>query len=289
MRARVLPPSLSGWHPGPEAPARSTVAPKLAPPGPRQPRARSVPPCAGTATTRCAAPERPAPRIVPAVPPAASLRPTALRRDLDCLVRRLGLGDDAPREIAIVIALRDGVPLRDALERLGVDTAPLDLPPPPEAVPFSRIASGQGFTWKGHVWTRAALHHALAATPERCDHPRVVVAYLAATQRGQAATAFRWASGEGSTEPTCIAERVEANESVAPTDPVPSPAVPEPQAAWTSMVDQSPELGRTVTIDAPSGPVAARLLYSNEAAGGAAWHTASGEHLDIDDVSRWRR
>ena len=187
-----------------------------------------------------------------------------------------------------MVALRDGIPLRDALERLGIDTAPLDLPPPPEAVPFSRIAPGQAFAWKGHVWTRGALHHALDATPDRNDPPRVVAAYLAATQCGQAATAFRWASGEEDPGPTCIAERVEADESVTPTTPATSPHVSSPQSAWISMADQSPDLGRAVTVDAPSGPIRARLLLADESSGGAVWQTASGDHLDLDEVSRWQ-
>lgn len=54
------------------------------------------------------------------------------------------------------------------------------------------------------------------------------------------------------------------------------------------MADQSPDLGRTVTIDTPAGSVAARLLLADEAAGGAVWHTARGECVDLDDVSRWR-
>ena len=186
-----------------------------------------------------------------------------------------------------MIALRDGIPLRDALERLGVDTAPLDLPPPPEAVPFSRIAPRQAFAWEGHVWTRGALHHALDATPDRNDHPRVVAAYLAATQRGRAATAFRWASGEETPEPTCIAERVEADESVTPTAPAASPVVSLPHPAWISLVDQTPDLGRAVTVDAPSGPITARLLLDDEVSGGAAWKTTGGDHLDLDEVARW--
>ena len=187
-----------------------------------------------------------------------------------------------------MVALRDGIPLRDALERLGVDTAPLDLPPPPEAVPLARIAPGQAFTWEGHVWTRAALHHALAATPERCDHPRVVAAYLAATQRGQAATAFRWASGGETSEPTCIAERVEAEEPVTPaTATVSAAATPRPEA-WTSTADRSPDFGCVVTVDTVAGPVEARLLLDDGATGGAAWHMADGSRLDLDEVSRWR-
>lgn len=218
------------------------------------------------------------------------MRPATLRRELDRLLDRLGLADEhaPPREIAVVLALRDGIPLRDALERLGVDTAPLDLPPPPEAVPFARIAPGQAFTWRDQVWTRAALHQALAATPERRDHPRVVAAYLASTQRGRPATAFRWASGEPPPGPTCIAERVEADEPVTPAIPATLPAVALSRHAWISMADRSPDLGRAVTVDAPSGPVTARLLLADESAGGAAWHTASGDHLDFDEVSRWR-
>ncbi len=67
---------------------------------------------------------------------------------------------------------------------------------------------------------------------------------------------------------------------------VPSP-LPTPEA-WFSTADRSPDIGHTVTVDTPSGPVAARLLLSDEASGGAAWHTARGEHLDHDEVSRWR-
>ena len=180
-----------------------------------------------------------------------------------------------------MVALRDGIPFRDALERLGVDTAPLDLPPPPEAVPLARIAPGQAFTWEGHVWTRAALHHALAATPERRDHPRVVAAYLAATQRGQAATAFRWASGQ-----TCLAERVDPEALVYPAAQTAASSRAAPEA-WVSTADASPDLGRAITIDTPAGPVTARLLLDDKASGGAAWHTAGGERLDLDEVSRW--
>lgn len=59
---------------------------------------------------------------------AQTLRPSDLRRELNRILDRLGLGDDPG-------ALRGGVPLRDAPERLGVDTAPLDLPRPPEVLP----------------------------------------------------------------------------------------------------------------------------------------------------------
>ena len=210
------------------------------------------------------------------------MRPATLRRDLQRLLDRLGLGDapDAPREIAVVLALRDGISLRDAIERLGIDTAPLDLPPPPEAVPFAGIAPGDAFSWQDHVWTRATLDQALTATPDRLLHPRVVAAYLAATQRRQPATAFRWASGA-----TCVAERVEADERVTPTA---SPAVLPLPTAWISIADQSPGLARTVTVDTPAGPVEARLLLADEAPGGAVWHTANGEYLDHDEVSRWR-
>ena len=193
-----------------------------------------------------------------------------------------------PREIAVVVALRDGIPLRDALDRLGVDTAPLDLPPPPEAVPFAHAAPGRAFSWRGHVWTRVTLDEALTATPERRDHPRVVAAYLASTQRGRPATAFRWASGEEVKDPTCIVERVEADEPVTPTDAVGPPLVQSPDlAAWISTVDRWPELGRTVTVDTPTGAITARLLLTDESAGGAAWHMTNGDHLDLDEVSRW--
>lgn len=187
-----------------------------------------------------------------------------------------------------MVALRDGVPLRDALERLGVDTAALDLPPPPEAVPFSRIAPGQVFEWKGHVWTRGALHHALDATPDRDEHPRVVAAYLSSTRRRRPATAFRWASGEETPEPACVAERVESDEPVIPTALETSPRVSPPQSVWISIADRSPDLGRAVIVDAPSGPIRARLLLAEEASGGAVWQTAGGDHLDLDEVSRWR-
>ena len=218
------------------------------------------------------------------------MRPAALRRDLQRLLDRLGLAADpgAPREIAVVVALRDGIPLRDALERLGVDTAPLDLPPPPEAVPFAHVAPGRAFSWRDHVWTRATLDRALAATPDRSAHALVVTAYLAAVQRGQPATAFRWASGEEAPEPSCIAERVEADESVTPAASATSPVVAIPRHAWTSIADQSPDFGRAVTVDTPAGPVMARLLLADEAASGAIWHTTAGDRLDIDEVSRWR-
>ena len=218
------------------------------------------------------------------------MRPATLRRELARLLDRLGLADEhaPPREIAVVLALRDGIPLRDALERLGVDTAPLDLPPPPEAVPFERIPPGCAFTWQDHTWTRATLDEALAATPERRGHPRVVAAYLASTQRGRPATAFRWTSGKETPEPTCIAERVEADESVTPTASATSPIVSLPQPKWIAMADQSPDLGRPVTVDAPSGPITARLLLDDEVSGGAAWQTVNGYHLDLDEVSRWQ-
>ncbi|OZC02434.1 hypothetical protein BSZ36_05245, partial [Rubricoccus marinus] len=188
-----------------------------------------------------------------------------------------------PREIAVVLALRDGIPLRDALERLGVDTAPLDLPPPPEARPFAHVGPGCAFTWQDHVWTRATLDQALTATPDRRAHPRVLAAYLAATQRGLPATAFRWASGE-----TCVAERVDPDVLVYPAEPAGSPSPVLAPEAWVQTADRFPELGRSVTIDTDAGPLAARLLLSDEASGGAAWHTARGEHLDVDEVSRWR-
>ena len=217
------------------------------------------------------------------------MRPAALRRDLQRLLNRLGLASDpdAPREIAVVVALRDGIPLRDALERLGVDTAPLDLPPPPEAVPFAHVAPGRAFSWQDHVWTRATMDRALASTPDRSAHALVVTAYLAAVQRGRPATAFRWASGEEVPEPTCIAERIEADESVMLSAPATYQVVLPPRPAWISMADRSPDLGRSVTIDAPFGPVAARLLLDDQASGGSAWHTASGDRLDLDEVSRW--
>lgn len=131
------------------------------------------------------------------------------------------------------------------------------------------------------------MDRALAATPDRSAHALVVAAYLAAVQRGRPATAFRWASGEDVPEPTCIAERVEADESVMLAAPATYQVVSPPQPAWISMADQSPDLGRAVTIDAPSGPIASRLLLADESAGGAVWHTASGDHLDLDEVSRW--
>ena len=220
------------------------------------------------------------------------MRPTSLQRDLQRLLDRLGLGNDpdAPREIAVVIALRDGVPLRDALERIGVDTAPLDLPPPPEAAPFARVEPGGTFTWQGHVWTRAALDRALAATPKRRDHPRVVAAYLAVTQRGRSATAFRWTADTD--PPACLADRVETDDLVYPVITPHSDlqrlvrrSSPE---TWTPVTDRSPDLGRAVTIDTPGGPRGARLLLDDGAAGGAAWLTADGERLDLDEVSRWR-
>lgn len=213
------------------------------------------------------------------------MRPATLRRDLQRLLDRLGLGDDpeAPREIAVVVALRDGISLRDALERLGIDTAPLDLPPPPEAIPFARITPRGTFSWQDHVWTRATLDQALTATPDRLRHPRVVAAYLAATQRRQPATAFRWASGE-----MCVAERVEPDVLVTPAvRPIDPGSFPTPEA-WISMADRSPELGCTVTIDSPTGSVPARLLLADGASGGAVWQTASGKQLDLDEVSRWR-
>jgi hypothetical protein len=187
-----------------------------------------------------------------------------------------------------VVALRDGIPLRDALERLGVDTAPLDLPPPPEAVPLARIAPGHAFTWQGHVWTRATLDKALTATPDRHNHSHVVAAYLTAVQRGRPATAFRWCSDAEPPAATCIAERVEEDVLVYPAAPVVSPADPSPPSEWISLGDQSPDLGRTVTIDAPLGLTTAQLLLTDEAAGGAVWHTTNGSRLDLDDVSRWR-
>ena len=218
------------------------------------------------------------------------MRPGPLRRELQRLLDRLGLADEPapPREIAVVLALRDGVPLRDVLDRLGVDTAPLDRPPPPRSVPFSRVAPGRAFSWRDHVWTRATVDRALAATPDRRAHPLVVAAYLAAVQRGRPATAFRWASGEGGPEPTCVAERVEADESVTLAAPATYQVVSSPQPAWVSMADQSPDLGRPVTVDALDGPVTARLLLADESPGGAVWHTAVGDHLDLDEVSRWR-
>ena len=132
------------------------------------------------------------------------------------------------------------------------------------------------------------MDRALAATPDRGAHVLVVTAYLAAVQRGQPATAFRWASGEGVPNPTCIAERIEANEPVTPTAAATSPAVSPSQPAWISMADQSPDLSWPVTIDAPGGPTTARLLLADESAGGAVWHTSSGDQLDLDEVSRWR-
>ena len=209
------------------------------------------------------------------------------------MLGRLGLGDaaDAPREVAVVIALRDGVPLRDALERLGIDTAPLDAPPPPDTVPFDQIAPGDTFTWHGHVWTRATLDQALAATPDRRAHPRVVAAFLASTQRGRPATAFRWADVSSQTDAACLAEHVAPDEVVTPAEPSgtpPAPASPAAALAWTWTADRAPDLTRTVTIDAASGPVRARLVLDDDAPGGAAWHTADGERLDPDDVSRWR-
>ena len=202
----------------------------------------------------------------------------------------MGLADDpgAPREIAVVIALRDGVPLRDALERLGVDTAPLDLPPPPQAVPFSHVAPGTPFAWHDHVWTRATLDQALAATSERARHPSVVAAYLAAAQRGHSATAFRWTEGA----PTCLADRVEQDDLVIPTVRPAGSLLHRGEGGatetWVSITDRAPDVGCRVTIDAPSGPVTARLLLTDEAAGGAVWLAATGERLDPNDISHWR-
>ena len=218
------------------------------------------------------------------------MRPATLRRELARLLDRLGLADEhaPPREIAVVLALRDGIPLRDALERLGVDTAPLDLPPPPEAVPFERIAPGCAFTWRDHTWTRATLDQALGATPDRAGHPRVVAAYLAATQRGHPATAFRWTGDP----PACVADRVEPDEPVTPAAPPPegpsAPAGAPPAKAWVPAAERSPDLGQRVTIDTASGERAARLVLSDESAGGVVWLAASGERLDLDDVPRWR-
>ena len=187
-----------------------------------------------------------------------------------------------------MIALRDGVPLRDALERLGIDTAPLDLPPPPEAVPFARIAPGHAFAWQGRVWTRATLDQALTATPDRRNHSHVVAAYLAAIQRGRPATAFRWGSDAKTPVPPCVAERVEVDVLVYPAVPAVFVTGAPLSLDWISLADQAPDLGRTVTIDTPSGPVEARLLLDDEAAGGAAWHATSGKRIDLDEVSRWQ-
>lgn len=187
-----------------------------------------------------------------------------------------------------MIALRDSVPLRDALERLGIDTAPLDLPPPPEAVPLARIAPGHAFAWEGRVWTRATLDQALTAAPDRRNHSHVVAAYLAAVRRGRPATAFRWDSDAEAPTPPCVAVQVEEDELVYPVVPADIVTGALPTSDWISLADQSPDLGRTVTIDTTSGPVEARLLLDDEAAGGAAWHATSGERLDLDEASRWQ-
>ena len=188
-----------------------------------------------------------------------------------------------------MIALRDGVPLRDALERLGIDTAPLDLPPPPDAVPFARIAPGGTFIWHNHVWTRATLDQALATTPERQAHPRVVAAYLASIQRRGPATAFRWSADPALAAAACLAEHVAPDEIVTPSDldPTAPPAVSAVALAWTSTADQLPDSAHAVTVDAARGAVRARLVLDDDASGGAVWRTADGERLDLDDVSRW--
>ena len=54
------------------------------------------------------------------------------------------------------------------------------------------------------------------------------------------------------------------------------------------MADQSPDLGRAVTIDTRAGPILARLLLDDESSGGASWQTARGDQLDLDEVFRWR-
>ena len=54
------------------------------------------------------------------------------------------------------------------------------------------------------------------------------------------------------------------------------------------MADQSPDLSRAVTVDAPSGLITARLILADESSDGTAWHTVSGDHLDLDEVSRWQ-
>ena len=109
----------------------------------------------------------------------------------------------------------------------------------------------------------------------------MLAAYLAATQRSQPATAFRWASGE-----TCVAERVDADELVFTAEPPVSVVLSAPEA-WVSLADEPPPFGRSVTIDTPSGPVSARLLFSDEASGGAMWITAEGEQCDPDEIYRW--
>ena len=182
-----------------------------------------------------------------------------------------------------MIALRDGIAVRDALDRLDVDTTLLDVPPPPGALMFEHVPPGTAFTWQGHVWTRATLDQALAATPDRRAHARVVAAYLAASQRRQPATAFRWSAGPVE---ACHAEYVGPEEAVVPAQTPAASAAPPP--AWVSMADRTPDPGRAVTIDTASGPVAARLVLDDYAPDGALWRTAGGESLDLDEVSRWR-
>lgn len=53
------------------------------------------------------------------------------------------------------------------------------------------------------------------------------------------------------------------------------------------MADQSPDLGRAVTIDTSGKALSARLVLADDASDGAVWKTADGERLDLDDVSRW--
>lgn len=113
--------------------------------------------------------------------------PTALRRRVDRLLRRLGVADDdaSPRALAVVVALRDGLGAREALDRLGLDTAALDAPPPPAASPFRSLPPGAPFAHNHLVWTKATLDDAYHLVGSVGLRRRVADAYVRASTQGR--------------------------------------------------------------------------------------------------------
>ncbi|MEL6610537.1 MAG: hypothetical protein AAFQ53_00455 [Bacteroidota bacterium] len=112
-----------------------------------------------------------------------------LRRDVDRLLARLRI-DDAdcpPRTLAVVIAIRDGVPAEVALARCGVDLSTI----PPPSLSFRSLAEGQRFRHQGVPWMKASLDGAYRVVAEVDVRRRVVAAYAEAAARRQIANAFR--------------------------------------------------------------------------------------------------
>ena len=143
------------------------------------------------------------------MPPTSSIR-----RHLDHVLGLLGLEGDpyAPRELAVAIVQRDGVPVETVLERLGLDLSGLEAADlDPTATAFAGLAVGTTFVRDGTVWTKATLDAAVSSTPDRERQRLVVRAYALATRQHGAPNAFAWEGEAG-----CVAVRFSASDRVIP-------------------------------------------------------------------------